>query len=64
MKFEYVIELKEGYKPVMELEYKDEVRMVIEAPNRVTADRMAKAVLQNAPNVKIYDGFCIDQTRD
>jgi len=65
MKFAYVIDLEEGYMPLHEWEMEkriDEVRVVIEAPNRVTADRMIKAVLQKSPNVKEYDGTCIEHS--
>lgn len=51
VKFEYVIELKEGYKPVMSLEEETTVKLTIEASNRVTADRMISAMLKGAPNV-------------
>lgn len=58
MKFEYVAELKEGYIPTMETEAVTEVKFVIEAKNRVTADRMViKALL--AGNVKEVSGICI-----
>lgn len=45
-KFEYRIDLKEGYRPVMQKEEETEVRFVIEAKNRATADRMVKALLK------------------
>ena len=51
VKFEYVIELKEGYKPVMSLKEETTVKLTIEASNRVTADRMISAMLKGAPNV-------------
>lgn len=61
MKFEYVIELKEGYRPVMQLEEETDVRIVIEAKNRATADRAMKALLKGAENVKEYDGCCVEE---
>lgn len=60
LRFEYYVELKEGYKPVMQTEEVEEIRFIIEAKNRVTADRAVKALLKNAPNVERYDGVCID----
>lgn len=59
LKFEYCVELKEGYKPVMQTEEEEEVRFIIEAKNRATADRAVKALLKDAANVKRYDGICI-----
>ena len=60
MKFLYYIELKEGYKPVMETEKKTELSLVIEAKNRATADRMIYKMLENAPNVKQVDGIALE----
>ena len=59
LKFEYYVELKEGYRPVMQSEEQEEVRFVIEAKNRATADRAVKALLKDAANVKRYGGICI-----
>lgn len=44
----------------MQTEEETEVRFVIEAPNRATADRAVKALLKEAPNVKEYSGICIE----
>ena len=60
MKFEYVVDLKEGYRKILEIEMTDEVRFIIEAENRATADRAVSALLKNAPNVKEYIGICIE----
>ena len=60
LKFKYYVELKEGYKPVMQTEEETDVKFVIEAENRATADRMVKALLKNAENVKRGDGVCIE----
>lgn len=60
LKFEYYVDLKEGYRPVMQEAEETEVRFVIEAKNRATADRAVKALLKGAENVKDYGGFCID----
>ncbi len=60
LKFEYYIELKEGYRLVMETEEETEVRFVIQAKNRVTADRAVKALLKGAKNVKDYCGVRVD----
>lgn len=61
MKFKYHIELKEGYKPTMELEAETDICFVIEAKNRATADRAVRALLRGATNVKDCSGVCIDQ---
>ena len=58
MQFEYYIELKDGYKIVMDTEKTNEMVIIISAPNRVTADRMIKAMLSN-DNIKDYSGICI-----
>lgn len=60
LKFEYFVELKEGYRPVLQTEEETEVRFVIEAKNRATADRAVKALLKGAENVKEYDGICVE----
>lgn len=60
MKFGYFINLKEGYRPVMELEEITDLEIVIEAENRVTADRMIGALLHNCDNVADYIGICIE----
>lgn len=59
-RFEYIVDLNRGYRPVMQTEEETEVRFVIEAPNRATADRAVKALLKEAPNVKEYSGICIE----
>lgn len=58
-RFEYWVDLKEGYRPVMQEEEETEVRFVVEAKNRATADRMVMALLKGAANVKEYGGYCI-----
>ena len=60
LKFEYHILLKKGFRKVLEIEETDTVSIVIEAKNRATADRAIKAMLEDAPNVKEYDGVCIE----
>lgn len=60
MKFEYIVDLKEGYRKILETEVTDEVKIVIEAQNRATADRAVQSLLKNAPNVKEYVGICIE----
>ena len=60
MRFEYWVELREGYQPTMQSEKETEIRIVIEAKNRVTADRMIKAMLGDADNVVSWDGICIE----
>ena len=58
MKFKYYIELKEGYRPVMETELETNICIVIEAKNRATADRAINAMLKDAPNIKEQSGIC------
>ena len=62
MKFKYIIELNEGYYPTME-EKEFEVCFLIKTKNRVTADRMVKAMLMDAPNVKRWDGIAVEEDR-
>lgn len=64
MKFEYSVELKKGYRKTMETEETTEVRFVIETENRVTADRMVKALLDGTSNIETYSGFCIDRIEE
>ena len=61
MKFSYVIELKEGFKPATPLlnEKGTEIEIILEARNRATADRMIKALFTPG-NVKEVSGICID----
>lgn len=60
MKFEYIIELKKGYRRTMETEETDIVHLILDEKNRATADRAMKAVLENAPNIKSHTGICIE----
>lgn len=60
MKFEYIVDLKEGYRKVQDTEITEEVKFVTEAKNRVTADRAVQALLKNSPNIKEYIGICIE----
>lgn len=60
LRFEYYVELKEGYRTVMHNEEEKDIKFVIEAPNRTIADRAVKALLKDTPNVERYDGICID----
>lgn len=60
MKFEYIVELKNGFCPVLKNEEETEIRFVIDASCRVNADRMIKAMLKDAPNVIDCDGYGID----
>lgn len=60
MKFEYVVHMISGYQPIGQLKPEKEVRFVIEANNRVTADRMIRMMLKGATNVKDCNGTCID----
>lgn len=59
-RFEYVVTLTAGFTPTMQVEEEMEVKFIIEAKNRVTADRMISAMLVGAPNVKEWSGICID----
>lgn len=60
MKFEYIVDLKKGYRQVMETKEETEIRFVIEAKNRATADRMITTMLKDAPNIKECSGICIE----
>lgn len=53
-RFEYFVELKTGYVPVMKTEEEAEVHFVIDARNRATADRAVKAMLKDAGNVESW----------
>ena len=59
MKFEYNVELKDGYKPTMQKEPETEIQFIIDAKNRATADRMVKAMLCKAENVICWSGIAI-----
>lgn len=59
MMFEYCAELKDGYKPTMETETGNTVYFQIDAKNRVTADRMVKAML-TVGNITEISGVAID----
>lgn len=61
MKIKYFIELKNGYRPICEIEEENEISFVIEAPNMVTGDRMVAAMLNDAPNVIAYERVCIKE---
>ena len=60
MKFRYYVELHEGYQSTCMLEAEYEVEFIIEAKNRVTADRMVNALLKDG-NIKEIGGICIEQ---
>lgn len=60
MKFKYVVDLKNGFFQTMQTEEETEVSFVIEAKNRVTADRMVSAMLKGAPNIEEVSGICIE----
>ena len=60
MKFQYCIELKDGYKPTMQGEKENDLRIIVEAQNRATADRMIKAMLSGCNNIVSWSGICID----
>ena len=58
--FETIVELKSGYHPVMSETAINEVRTYIQAPNRVTAKRIAHALYDDNSNVVEYDVICCD----
>ena len=58
--FEIFVTLKSGYVPVISTEVVNEIRIYIEAPNRVTAKRMAHAMFDDNQNVTDYDVICCD----
>jgi len=51
LQFKYWFILKEGFIPTMELEEEKEISIIVEAKNRVTADRMVKAMLKGNNNI-------------
>lgn len=59
MKFEYYAELYKGYRQTCVDEEEYDVKFIIEAKNRVTADRMVNALLKK-DNVKEISGVCIE----
>lgn len=61
-KFEYVAELNVGFRQASPLIDKPEyeVRFVIEAINRATADRMVKSLTVGCTNILEISGICID----
>lgn len=62
MKFQYAIELKEGYKRTTDDETETELDIVVSAKNMATANRMIKALLKGAQNVIEYSGgWCIEE---
>lgn len=60
MKIQYDIELKDGYKPTMQEGKENDLQIIVEAKNRVTADRMIKAMLSGCNNIVSWSGICID----
>ena len=46
MDFDYVVQLKEGYRSTMQQETKTEVHVTIKASNRITATRAIKALFK------------------
>lgn len=60
MKFQYCIELKDGYKSTMQDGKENDLHIIVEAQNRVTADRMIKAMLLGCNNIVSCTGICID----
>ena len=59
--FEYFLELEEGFgfKPVGNTREETEVTLQIKAPNRVTADRMLHAIIDNVVIANVY-GVALD----
>lgn len=60
MKFQFDIELKEGFKPTMQSKKENELQIIIEAKNMVTADRMITSLLSGCDNIVSWSGICID----
>lgn len=60
MKFQFDIVLKEGFKSTMEDGKENYLQIIVEAKNRVTADRMIKAMLSGCNNIVSWSGICID----
>lgn len=61
LKFDYKIELKEGYYPLQSLELEKEIHIQLLAENTAMAQKMMAKLLEGAPNVAAYSGMCIDE---
>lgn len=64
LKFEYWIELKDGYRPTLQEEKETDVRIQLVAKNRATAQRMMAKLLEGATNVKEYGGVCVGEVTE
>ena len=64
LKFDYWIELKDGYRPPLQTENETEIHIQLEAENRVTAQRIIAKLLEGAPNVKDYSGICVGEVEE
>lgn len=64
LKFEYWIELKDGYRPTLQEEKETDVRIQLVAKNRATAQRMMAKLLEGAANVKEYGGVCVGEVTE
>lgn len=60
MKIEYIVELKEGYRPVMQEEEENIIKFEVEAKNFATAQRMVKAMLKGAENIADIVPVCFE----
>lgn len=64
LRFDYWIELKDGYRPPLQTEKETEVHIQLEAKNFATAQRMMAKLLEGATNVKEYSGVCIGEVAE
>ena len=60
MKIQFDIELKEGFKPTMQSKKENELQIIVEAKNMVTANRMMESILSGCDNIVSWSGICID----
>lgn len=58
--FRYWVEVKKGYYPTMGTEPETDICFYVKAKNRVTADRMVRAMLEGNTNIIDVDGICIE----
>lgn len=64
LKFDYCIELKDGYRPPLQEEKETEIHIQLEAKNFVTAQRMMAKLMEGTTNVKEYSGVCIGEVAE
>lgn len=64
LKFDYWVELKDGYRPPCKEEKETEIHIQLKAKNFATAQRMMAKMLEGATNVNQYSGVCIGEAEE